>query len=49
MEKLLEEGKHQGLDEILLFTGHHRKPAINLYKSLGFTVRESGLYNLKLS
>lgn len=49
MEKLLEEARHQGLDEILLFTGHHRKAAINLYKSLGFNLRESGLYNLKLS
>lgn len=49
MEKLLDEAKEQGLDEILLFSGHHRKPAIELYKSLGFTLRNSGLYNLKLS
>ncbi len=49
MERLLEEGKNLGLDEILLFTGHHRAPAIALYKSLGFTLRESGLYNLKLT
>ena len=49
MEKLLEEAKIRDLDEILLFTGHHRTPAINLYKSLGFTLRESGLYNLKLN
>ena len=48
MEKLLEEAKNRNLNEILLFTGHHRLPAINLYKSLGFTLRESGLYNLKL-
>lgn len=48
MEKLLEEAKNRNLNEILLFTGHHRLPAINLYKSLGFTMRESGLYNLKL-
>ena len=48
MEKLLEEGREQGLDGIMLFTGHHRTAAINLYKSLGFTKRESGLYNLKL-
>ena len=48
MEKVLEEAKNKNLDEILLFTGHHRLPAINLYKSLGFTLRESGLYNLKL-
>ena len=49
MEKLLEEGKKLGLDEIFLFTGHHRSPAIALYKSLGFTMRDSGLYNLCLN
>ena len=49
MEKLLEETKNRDLDEILLFTGHHRTPALKLYKSLGFTLRESGLYNLKLN
>lgn len=49
MQRLLEEGQNNGLDEILLFTGHHRAPAIALYKSLGFTLRESGLYNLKLN
>lgn len=49
MERLLEEGKNLNLDEILLFTGHHRAPAIALYRSLGFTLRESGLYNLRLT
>ncbi|TMM57218.1 GNAT family N-acetyltransferase [Maribacter algarum] len=49
MERLLEEGKKMGLDEILLFTGHHRGPAIALYKSLGFEMRKSGLYNLRLN
>ncbi len=49
MNKLLEEGKRQGLDEILLFSGHHRTPAITLYKSLGFALRDSGLYSLKFS
>lgn len=47
MEKLLEEGKKIGLDEILLFTGHHRAPAIGLYTSMGFELRNSGLYSLK--
>ena len=47
MERLLEEGKNLGLDEILLFTGHHRLQAIALYKSLGFNLRQSGLYNLR--
>ncbi len=48
MERLLEEGKILGLDEIFLFTGHHRSPAIALYKSLGFNLRQSGLYHLRL-
>ncbi|MDB4292489.1 GNAT family N-acetyltransferase [Maribacter sp.] len=48
MEKLLEEAKNKNLDSILLFTGHHRLAAIALYKSLGFTLRKSGIYNLKL-
>ncbi len=48
MEKLLEEAEHQNIDNVLLFSGHHRKAAINLYKSLGFTLRDSGLYQLKL-
>jgi phosphinothricin acetyltransferase len=46
MEKLLEEGKNRRLDEILLFSGHHRTPAITLYKSLGFQLKDSGLYRL---
>lgn len=49
MEKLLEEAKHRNLDSVLLFSGHHREAAISLYKSLGFTLRDSGIYNLKLS
>lgn len=49
MKKLLEEAQHRSLDEVLLFTGHHRTPAINLYKSLGFTLKESGLYTLKVT
>lgn len=48
MEKLLDEAKALGLDEILLFTGHHRTPAIGLYTSLGFAPRKSGIYNLRL-
>lgn len=49
MERLIEEGKTLGLDEILLFTGHHRAPAIALYTGLGFELRKSGIYNLKLN
>lgn len=48
MEKLLEEGKKMELDEILLFSGHHRKAAIKLYTSLGFQLKDSGLYRLIL-
>ncbi|WP_339704904.1 GNAT family N-acetyltransferase [uncultured Kriegella sp.] len=48
MLKLLEEGKKQQLNEILLFSGHHRLPAITLYKSLGFQLKNSGLYTLKV-
>ncbi|MBC6998405.1 GNAT family N-acetyltransferase [Cytophaga sp. FL35] len=46
MESLLEEARRKSIDEVMLFTGHHRTPAINLYKSLGFKIRESGVYNL---
>jgi len=49
MEKLMEEAKNRHLDSIILFSGHHRKAAISLYKSLGFTLRDSGVYNLKLT
>ncbi|SIS69703.1 phosphinothricin acetyltransferase [Zobellia uliginosa] len=48
MEKLLQEAQHKNIDDILLFSGHHRTKAIALYKSLGFTLRESGVYNLKV-
>ena len=48
MEKLLEEGKNKNLHEIMLFTNHQRTPAIALYKSLGFQLRNSGLYRLVL-
>jgi len=48
MEKLISEAEKLELSEILLFSGHHRKPAISLYKSLGFNVKNSGMYTLKL-
>lgn len=48
MTKLLEEAKKINLTDILLFTGHHRSPAIALYKSLEFTLKNSGLYTLKI-
>ncbi len=48
MEMLIAEGQKLNLSEILLFSGHHRKPAIALYKSLGFNLKNSGMYTLKL-
>jgi ribosomal protein S18 acetylase RimI-like enzyme len=48
MEKLLEEGKKKGLTEILLFTEDHRIPAIKLYSDLGFQLKESRIYTLKI-
>ncbi len=48
MEMLISEGQKLNLSEILLFSGHHRKPAITLYKSLGFNLKNSGMYTLKL-
>ncbi|WP_422348644.1 GNAT family N-acetyltransferase [Flagellimonas sp.] len=44
MEKLLEISKDREIAEVLLFTGHHRLPAMALYESLGFKLRKSGLY-----
>lgn len=48
MEKLLEQAQQRKLNDILLFSGHHRSAAINLYKSLGFNLKSSGLYIKKL-
>ena len=48
MEMLISEGRKLNLSEILLFSGHHRKSAIALYKSLGFNLKNSGMYTLKL-
>jgi phosphinothricin acetyltransferase len=49
MEKLLKSAKERQLTEVLLFSGHHRTTAINLYKSLGFVLKNSGLYIKKLN
>ena len=48
IQELLEEAGRLNLSEILLFSGHHRKVAVNLYKSLGFQLKDSGLYRLQL-
>lgn len=47
MKQLLDKGRQMGLNEILLFTAYHRKPAIALYESLGFKKKDSYLYVLK--
>lgn len=44
MEKLLEQAQNEKLNDVLLFSGHHRTTAIALYKSLGFKLKDSGLY-----
>lgn len=49
MEKLLHEARQLHLTEILLFSGHHREAAINLYTSLGFALKPSGLYTIKIN
>lgn len=48
MEKLLEQAQIRKLNDVLLFSGHHRTAAINLYKSLDFTLKSSGLYVKKM-
>jgi len=48
MQKLLEQACFRNLDDVLLFSGHHRTAAINLYKSLGFKLKNSGLYIKKI-
>jgi len=44
MEKLLEQAEKEKLNDVLLFSAHHRTVAITLYKSLGFKLKNSGLY-----
>lgn len=44
MELLLKQAEKRKLNDVLLFSGHHRTAAIGLYKSLGFTLKNSGLY-----
>lgn len=48
IQALLQEAQVLQLSEILLFSGHHRTAAIALYTSLGFSLKNSGLYRLPL-
>jgi len=47
MESLISKSKELGLTELLLFSGNLRIPAIQLYKSLGFVQKESGIFTMK--
>ncbi len=49
MKLLLERAKECNLTDVILFSGHHRTAAITLYKSLGFTLKNSGLYIKKMT
>ena len=49
MGLLLHQAEKRKLNDVLLFSGHHRTAAINLYKSLGFILKNSGLYIKKLN
>ncbi|MEX0274194.1 MAG: N-acetyltransferase family protein [Flavobacteriaceae bacterium] len=48
MQLLLEEAEKEKLDQVLLYTGYHRKPAMALYESLGFQKKESSIYSYVL-
>lgn len=48
MERLLEVARQRGATEVLLFTGHHRTAALQLYLSMGFTRKQSHLLRLVL-
>ena len=48
MNTLLELGREMDLSEILLFTEDHRSAAINLYSDLGFKLKDTRIYALKL-
>ena len=48
MEKLIQLAQEQGLDQLILFTGFHRKPAQQLYEHCGFTRKDSYQYIFNL-
>ncbi len=49
MTELINKAKELRLSEVLLFSGHHRTPAIKLYTSMGFVLKNSGLYRLPIT
>jgi len=48
MEKLIQLGQEQDLDQLMLYTGFHRKPAQQLYERCGFVRKDSYQYILNL-
>ena len=48
ISQLIDTGKQHNLSQILLFTEDHRTAAIRLYTDLGFQVKDSRIYTLKL-
>ena len=47
VQSLVDKAGKLGCSDLLLFTAFHRKPAIALYESLGFSRKESHLYIMK--
>ncbi len=48
IQAMIEKGRQMGLTEIYLFTEDERTAAIQLYRHLGFTLKDSRLYHLKM-
>jgi phosphinothricin acetyltransferase len=49
VEKLIGLAEEKGVSDIFLFTETHRQVAIRLYEQLGFEIRHSNIYTLKLN
>ncbi|MCE2614002.1 GNAT family N-acetyltransferase [Flavobacteriaceae bacterium D16] len=47
-EELIRLSKELELDQLLLYTGTHRKEAHRLYESCGFSLKNSHLYHMAL-
>lgn len=48
MDRAIEKARELGMEHIDLTSAPHRVPANNLYKSLGFELRNTNPYRLKL-
>jgi phosphinothricin acetyltransferase len=49
VKKLISLAEEKGVSDIFLFTETHRQVAIRLYEQLGFEIRHSNIYTLKLN